>query len=157
MTAQIIKPHPHIDMRGGFVRIIDEEKYWIDGFLLGLKNKGAIYVFDYSGLKHRLQKAESVLKGLGIPEDCWNGITFYSYSRGPGEKYPFNGVVGIGAKIQRRDDEWVLLDGYKTPLAKTQMADPVFNQFTAEQWDQATDFSDNHYRRPPDVKFTVTK
>ncbi|AYM66141.1 hypothetical protein G6L68_25490 [Agrobacterium fabrum] len=157
MADQIIKPHPHIEMRGGFVRIVDDERHWINGLLLGLKNKDAQYVFDFDGLRHRCQKAESALKGLGIPEDYWNGISFYSFSRGPGAKYPFNGVVGIGAKVQRQGGEWVLLDAYKTPIAKTQTIDPVFNQFTAEQWEQATDFSDSPYRRPPEVKFTVTK
>ncbi len=159
MTDIIIKPHPHIDMRGGFVRIVDEERNWINGLLSGLKKREALYLFDFDGLRQRCQLAEKVLKDHGFPEYCWNGITFYSYSRGPGLKYPFNGVVGIGAKVQRQRHEWVLLDAYKTDIAKTQTADPVFKResFTSEHWEQATDFSDHHYRRPKPINFAVSK
>lgn len=156
MADQIITPHPHIDMRGGFVRIVDEEATYINALLHGLKDNDK-FVFDFDGLVHRCNRAESALNGLGIPDDYWNGITFYAYSRGPGKRYPFDTVVGLGVKVQRQRDEWVLLDAYKTPISKTETAEPRFNQFTTEQWNQATDFSDSPYRRRPEVKFTVTK
>jgi len=131
---------------GGIIPVVDQASARINAVLRSLKNRGAPYVLGYEGLRFRCLQAASMLESMGLPELYWNGVEFYAYSRGPGHRYTFNGVIGIGAKVRRANSEWHLVDAYKTFIAKTEKGDPRFQPFTEEQWAQMPDPGDKYWK-----------
>ncbi|MEI3807620.1 hypothetical protein V6R85_24160 [Agrobacterium sp. CCNWLW32] len=132
---------------GGTQPITDENMVAVNAVLHSTKNANASYLMHFHGLKSRCLKAQSILQQLGLPESCWDGVEFSTYSNGPGRRYTFNTVVGVWARVRRIDGEWHLVDAEKCAIAKTEDGSPRFQPFTAQQWEQIPDPDDNPYRR----------
>ncbi len=162
MSELVYQPHVLIRLGGTHVVAL-RNRNPINALLGSLKKKNAKYTFGFEGLQHRCYRAEAMLKEIGLPESYWDGVTFYAYSVGPALRswhdYGFTSIVGIGAKVQRIDGEWVLLDAFKTGLSAEESGEPHFQPFTSEQWAQIPDPDDdpNPYKRQPSIKFTITK